>query len=83
MKSYIPKQPKQTKERLETKLDQKLLQKLESYCEYLESDRDYVLSQVLEVAFRKDKGFAEWLKFCDGRRPAVQAQEQPDVGRTR
>jgi len=69
MKPYIPKQPKQTKERLETKLDQKLLQKLEKYCQFLESDRDYVISQVLEVAFKKDKGFREWLKSCDSRRP--------------
>ena len=63
MKPYIPKQPKQTKERLETKLDQKLLQKLEKYCQFLESDRDYVISQVLELAFKKDQDFVEWLGF--------------------
>jgi hypothetical protein len=74
MKSYIPKQPKQTKERLETKLDQKLLQRLEKYCQYLESDRDYVISQVLELAFKKDKGFREWVKTCDSRRPGEPAQ---------
>jgi hypothetical protein len=61
MKSYIPKQAKQTRERLEAKLDSRLLRKLESYCEYLESDRDYVLSQALELVFHKDKGFAAWL----------------------
>ena len=47
MKSYIAKQPKQVRERIEAKLDQKLVEKLERYCQYLESDRDYVISQVL------------------------------------
>ena len=61
MKTYIPKQPKFTKERIETKLDARLVRLLERYCEYLDSDRDYVLTQVLDLIFRKDKGFAEWL----------------------
>jgi len=62
MKTYIPKQPKQTRERIEAKLDVQLVRKLESYCQYLESDRDYVLSQALQFVFRKDKGFGEWLR---------------------
>jgi hypothetical protein len=39
-----------------------LVAQLERYCEYLESDRDYVIAQALSVAFRKDKGFGEWMK---------------------
>ncbi len=65
MKSYIPKQPKQIRERIEAKLDARLVRKLESYCQYLDSDREYVLTQALEIAFRKDKGFAEWLAAHD------------------
>ena len=65
MKSYIPKQPKQTRERLEVKLEQSLVQKLERYCQYLDSDREYVLACVLQVLFKKDKGFAEWLASQD------------------
>ncbi len=61
MKPYIPKQPKQTRERIEAKLDQRLARKLERYCQYLDSDRDYIVSQALEIAFRKDKAFNEWL----------------------
>lgn len=61
MKPYIPKQPRQTRERIEAKLDARLVRRLESYCQYLDSDKDYVLSQLLEIAFRKDKGFAVWL----------------------
>ncbi len=61
MKPYIPKQPKHQRERVEAKLDERLVRKLEKYCEYLDSDRDYVLSQALEIAFKKDKAFGEWL----------------------
>ena len=60
MSSYIPKQIKPIRERVEAKLDRELIVELERYCEYLESDRDYVIAQALSVAFRKDKGFAEW-----------------------
>ena len=50
---------KLTKERIEAKLETGLIEELSLYCEYLESDRDYVVSQALEIAFRKDKGFTE------------------------
>ena len=60
MKSYIPKQQKHTRERLEVKLERPLLERFERYCQYLDSDRDYVVSCLLQVVFRKDKGFAEW-----------------------
>lgn len=77
MKSYIVKQPKHVKERVEAKLDQRLIRKLERYCQYLDSDRDYVIGQLLEIAFRKDKGFAQWLASQEaalppGRRRAPQ-----------
>jgi len=58
--TYIPKQTKLTKERLEAKLETRLLEELALYCEYLDSDRDYVVSQALVIAFKKDKGFAHW-----------------------
>jgi hypothetical protein len=62
MRSYIPKQPKLIRERVEAKLERSLVRKLEKYSEYLNSDRDYIVSQALEIAFRKDKGFTDWLK---------------------
>jgi hypothetical protein len=61
MKPYITKQPKQIRDRVEAKLEMSLIKKLERYCTYLDSDRDYVISQALEIAFKKDKGFEEWL----------------------
>jgi len=78
MKTYIPKQPKHTRERIEAKLDARLARQLEHYCEYLESDRDYVLSQVLELIFKKDKGFAEWLASKNGATPTEIVSSQPE-----
>ena len=60
MPSYIPKQIKPVRERIEAKLDRDLVIELEQFCEYLESDRDYVVAQALTVVFRKDKGFLTW-----------------------
>lgn len=60
--SYIPKQIKRERDRVEAKLDRELIAQLEEYCRYLESDRDYVIAQALSIAFAKDKGFAAWLK---------------------
>jgi hypothetical protein len=59
MSTYIPKQVKRTRERVEAKLDRELVEQLEAYCAYLESDRDYVIGQALEIAFKKDRGFME------------------------
>jgi hypothetical protein len=81
MKSYIPKQPKQTRERLEVKLERSLLQKLERYCQYLDSDREYVLGGILQIVFKKDKGFVEWLGSHDPAAP-VNAPNDPARRRT-
>ena len=62
MSTYIPRQIRKERDRIETKLDKELIEQLELYCRYLESDRDYVIASALEIAFRKDKGFAEWLQ---------------------
>ena len=61
MAPYITKQMKPIRERIEAKLDRELITQLERYCEYLESDRDYVIAQALAIAFRKDTGFRAWL----------------------
>lgn len=60
--SYIPKQLKQVRERVEVKLIAETVRGLEQYCKYLDSDRDYVVGQALDIAFAKDKAFQEWLK---------------------
>ena len=70
MSTYIPRQIKPVRERVEVKLDRELIVELERYCEYLESDRDYVIAQALSVAFRKDRGFTEWLVTRPAPKPA-------------
>lgn len=77
MKPFIPKQTKQVKERLEVKVDTRLIARLDKYCEYLESDRDYVLSQALGLIFRKDKAFQVWLTEKDPRKVAEPAVVSP------
>jgi bacterioferritin (cytochrome b1) len=62
MKFHIPKQHKPTKERIDVKLETALVARLDRYCQYMESDRDYVIGTVLHVVFKKDKGFTEWLR---------------------
>jgi len=80
MKGYIPRQPKQIKERIEAKLDERLIGKLEKYCEYLDSDRDYVIGQALQIAFKKDKGFDEWLAAHDAAAPVQTPGADPIAG---
>ena len=60
MSFRIPKQHKPVKEKVDVKLERALLETLDEYCQYLESDRDYVVASVLQLAFKKDKGFASW-----------------------
>jgi hypothetical protein len=86
MKPYIQKQPKQIRERIEAKLDDRLVARLEKYCRYLDSDRDYVISQALEIAFRKDPGFLAWLDLQDtvpAEAPAGAATPPTQRGRNR
>jgi hypothetical protein len=81
MKSFIPKQPKHARERVEAKLDERLVRKLERYCAYLESDRDYIITQALELVFRKDKGFSAWLLTAAVSSPVPSPDESIPVAR--
>ncbi len=62
MKFHIPRQHKPARERLDVKLERSLIETLDRYCQYMESDRDYVIGCVLQVVFKRDKGFIEWLR---------------------
>lgn len=85
MNTYIPKQIRKERERVEAKLDRDLIQRLELYCRYLESDRDYVIANALQIAFRKDKGFAEWIKSQPATEPvaANPSHSEPQGARNR
>ncbi len=60
MRFRIPKQEKPIKERIDVKLERGLLQTLDEYCQFMESDRDYVVGTVLALVFKRDKGFTAW-----------------------
>ena len=77
MATYITKQIKPIRERVEAKLDRELILELEQYCQYLDSDRDYIIAQALSVAFRKDKGFAEWQKTQPLPQPGSERADGP------
>jgi hypothetical protein len=83
MDSYIPKQIKPNRDRIEVKLERELIEQLERYCRYLESDREYVIAQLLSIAFKKDKGFAAWLARNPARVPVERPEPQatPRAGR--
>jgi bacterioferritin (cytochrome b1) len=76
MRFNIPRQHKPLRERIDLRLEQSVLQKLDRYCRYMESDRDYVIGTVLQIVFKKDKAFAEWLKSDDGS-AAVERSHRP------
>jgi hypothetical protein len=83
MRPYIPKQIKPIRERIEVKLDQELIVELEQYCQYLESDRDYIIAQALRVAFRKDKGFAQWQQTHPLRKAGIDGTDGTNPPKTR
>jgi predicted transcriptional regulator len=62
---------------VEVKLDERLVRKLEKYCQYLDSEREYVLSQALEIAFRKDREFGDWLASQEAHGPAQAPVAKP------
>jgi hypothetical protein len=43
------------------KVPEKLATWLKQYAEFLDSSQEYVVTETLRLAFRKDKEFQEWL----------------------
>jgi predicted transcriptional regulator len=52
----IPAQPQvEPKDTLSLRLDRVLHERLKQYCQFIESPKDYVISQALRQLFRKDR----------------------------
>jgi hypothetical protein len=62
MPSYIPQRIKRSKQQITVKLFQDQLAMLDSYGRFIDDSRDYVISQALELVFKKDKEFSDWLE---------------------
>ena len=58
----IPAQQTVEKETLSLRLDRALHERLKQYAAFLQSPKDYIISQALRRLFDKDHEFAAWLK---------------------
>ena len=76
MSFRIPKQHKPVLERVQIRLEQSLRETLDQFCQYLESDRDYVVAELLKKGFQKEKGFITWRAAHPSRPAATTAQRE-------
>ena len=59
---FIPRQVKPpTRIAITCKLPQQVATLLKCYAEFLESSQEYVVTETLQLAFRKDREFQAWL----------------------
>jgi hypothetical protein len=60
--SFIPRQVKPpTRIAITCKLPQQVATLLKCYAEFLDSSQEYVVTETLQLAFRKDREFQAWL----------------------
>jgi hypothetical protein len=62
MGSLIPQREKKARQQITVKLNVDQLRMLDSYRRFINDSRDYIISQALDVVFRKDKDFMQWLQ---------------------
>ena len=60
--SFIPQRIKRAKQQITVKLYQDQLAMLDKYGRFIDDSRDYIISQALELVFKRDKEFARWLE---------------------
>jgi len=60
--SFIPQRIKRAKQQITVKLYQDQLALLDSYGRFIDDSRDYIISQALELVFKRDKEFARWVE---------------------
>lgn len=61
MSSYIPQRVKRAKQQITVKLFEDRLAMLDHYGRFIEDSRDYIIDQALDLVFKKDKDFLQWL----------------------
>ena len=62
MSPYIPQRIKRAKQQITVKLYQDRLAMLDQYGRFIEDSRDYIIDQALDLVFKKDKDFLQWLE---------------------
>jgi len=60
--SFIPQRIKRAKQQITVKLYQDQLATLDKYGRFIDDSRDYIISQALELVFKRDKEFARWVE---------------------
>jgi predicted transcriptional regulator len=77
----IPAQPQvEPKDTLSLRLDRVLHDRLKQYCQFIESPKDYVISQALRQLFRKDREFAAWSASASSEQaPAAEPESPADI----
>jgi hypothetical protein len=61
--SFIPQRIKRAKQQITVKLYQDQLATLDKYGRFIDDGRDYIISQALELVFKRDKEFARWFEL--------------------
>ena len=61
MTSLIPHRVKKARQQITVKLNVDQLRMLENYGRFINDSRDYIIGQALDVVFKKDKEFVQWL----------------------
>src|SRR5215475_3773665 len=62
MSPYIPQRVKRAKQQITVKLFQDRLAMLDQYGRFIEDSRDYIIDQALDLVFKKDRDFLQWLE---------------------
>jgi hypothetical protein len=60
--SFIPQRIKRAEQQITVKHYQDQLAMLHSYGRFIDDSRDYIISQALELVFKRDKEFARWVE---------------------
>ena len=74
--SFIPKQDKTPKTRLNVHLRADVAEQAKRYAEYLDSDLDHVVEQLLLKAFRADKDFQKRADAVSAQQPHLAVPER-------
>ena len=61
--SFISQRIKRAKQQITVKLYQDQLATLDKYARFIDYSRDYIISQALELVFKRDKEFARWVEL--------------------
>src|SRR5258708_3405633 len=77
--SYIPQRVKRAKQHITVKLFQDQLAMLDSYGRFINDSRDYIISQALDLVFKRDKDFGRWLQQQKSANSAAERTPTRDV----